>query len=157
AFGLNGNHAVNVAAGTVDAGKIAYGQTISGQITTAAFIYVYTFQAKAADSVTITMRADANSDLDPYLELYYQNPGGGLSRPAVSEDARASGLAPTDAQIAAFRLRFDGTYTIRATRFGAESGASTGGFGLSLSLDSNAGGASDTAPPGAAPTPTPPG
>ncbi|HLY24932.1 MAG TPA: hypothetical protein VKQ72_01245, partial [Aggregatilineales bacterium] len=152
AFGRNGNHAVNVAAGTVDAGKIAYGQTITGQIASSAFIYLYTFAAKSADNVTITMRADPNSNLDPYLELYYQNPGGGLSRLAVNDDARAAGMAPTDAQIAGFHLRFDGSYTIRGTRFGAESGTSTGAFNLSLTLDNAANSPTDLATQGAVPT-----
>src|SRR5262249_35072889 len=97
AFGLNGSHAVNAAAGTVDGGKMVYGQTVSGVISTQTFIYLYTFDAKGGDSATITMRAAPESGLDPFLELYYQNANGGLARLAWSDDEQIDGLAPTDA------------------------------------------------------------
>ncbi len=129
AFALNNNAAINVDAGTKAIGTLNYGQTVNGEITTTAFVNTYTFTGKAGDVVTITMRAAASSSLDAYVDLL--GPDG--SRLAANDDApKSAGLAPTDAQIAAFKLPYGGTYTIRATRFGRETTSATGTYTLEL-------------------------
>lgn len=129
AFALNNNAAINVDAGTKAIGAITYGQTASGEITTTAFVNTYTFDGKAGDVVTISMQAAAGSSLDAYVELL--GPDG--SRLAANDDApKSAGLGPTDAQIAGFKLPYNGTYTIRATRFGRETTSATGAYTLTL-------------------------
>jgi hypothetical protein len=131
AFAINGNPGLNIAAGTRDAGSISTGATVMGQITEKTFIDAYTFTGAAGDVITITMRAGAGSQVDPYLELL--GPKG--ARLAASDDAKASDLGPLDAQIKAYRLPFDATFIIRATRFGAETTTATGTYSLTLTLD----------------------
>src|SRR5258708_32231816 len=45
AFALNGNHALNLASGTRNAGTISYGQTLNDEITATTFFNNYSFQA----------------------------------------------------------------------------------------------------------------
>ncbi len=131
AFAINGNAALNVTAGTHDAGSIIYGQTVSGEIGEKTFIDVYTFEGKSGDFITLTMQPGDGSKIDPYVELL------GLTRQriAVNDDAKDPDLGKTTAQIKNYRLPFTGTYTIRATRFGGETTTTTGTYTLTLTLE----------------------
>jgi hypothetical protein len=126
AFALDGNTAVSLEAGTRDGGVITDGQTVSGSIAVATFLYTYTFDGKAGEVVTITMQG--GDKIDAYVDLL--RPDGKLA--AANDDAKVSGLAAKDAQIKEFVLPADGTYTIRATRFGREASRQVGDFTLKL-------------------------
>lgn len=126
AFALDGNTAISLEAGTHAVGPIRYGQTVTGSITIPNFMYTYTFEGKAGEVVTITMQG--SETLDAYVDLL--RPDGRLV--AANDDARTGGLGPTDAQIRAYTLPLDGTYTIRATRFGREASRQVGEFSLRL-------------------------
>jgi hypothetical protein len=131
AFALNGNASLNATAGTREAREIIYGETVTGEIGEKTFIDLYKFNGKVGDVITITMTAGDGSKIDPYLELL------GLTRQrvAANDDAKADDLGKTTAQIKSYRLPFNGTYYIRATRFGAETTSATGTYKLTLTLD----------------------
>jgi hypothetical protein len=131
AFALNGNTALNVAAGTHDAGRIIYGQTVTGEISEKTFIDTYTFDGKSGDVITITMQPGDGSKIDPYLELLGPN----HQRIAVNDDAKATDLGKTDAQIKSYKLLYTMTYYIQATRFGSETTTTTGTYKLTLTLE----------------------
>ena len=112
-----------------DSGTLAYGQTVSGTLTNEKFINTYSFTGKSGDLVTITMKAAPGSTLDSFVELL----GSDKARLAANDDApAAAGLGKTDAQIASFKLPYNGTFTIRATRFGRETTTATGAYTLTL-------------------------
>lgn len=127
AFALDGDSSVLLESGTIQAGPIAFGGTITGRIDRVAFHYLYTFEGKRDQVVTITMQA-LTTGLDTHLTLL--RPDGKIL--AVVDDARAEGLAPSDAQIAKRKLPFDGLYTIVATRFGRETTTAEGDYKLTL-------------------------
>ncbi len=81
----------------------------------------YAFEGAAGESVTITM-ARTSGDLDTYLILI--GPGGGVV--AENDDA---GMGQSQIAVA---LPESGTYTVRAGRFAAESGTTSGDFTLTL-------------------------
>ncbi|MCC7208556.1 MAG: hypothetical protein IT323_14705 [Anaerolineae bacterium] len=128
AFVVDGKPALNLEAGTRDGGPISLGAPVTGQITADAFMWTYSFDGRAGDVVTITLRAAENSPLDPFVDLV----GPQRRRLVASDDANAPGLRPTDAQISNFPLPDTGTYTIRATRFGRETLPGEGMFVLTL-------------------------
>ncbi len=128
AVALNNNATINVQAGTKAMGTITYGGTLNGEITAAAFVNSYTFDGKAGDVVTITLQAANGSGLDTFVDLLGTD---GL-RVAANDDAKVPGLAATDSQIASYKLPYNGTYTIRATRFGRETTHAAGAYTLSL-------------------------
>lgn len=128
AFVVDGKPALNLTAGTREGGPISVGLPISGQITSDAFMWNYTFEGRQGDVVTITLRAAENSPLDPFVDLVSpQN-----RRLIANDDANAPGLRPMDAQISNFPLPETGTYTVRATRFGRETMPGEGMFVLTL-------------------------
>jgi hypothetical protein len=81
------------------------------------------------------MQASDGSTIDPYIELI--NPRGRrvAANDDTSRDMFSTGLNRKDAVIRFFRVPLEGTYTIRATRFGRETTSTTGGFTLSLTLN----------------------
>jgi hypothetical protein len=81
----------------------------------------YIFEGAAGESVTITM-ARTSGDLDTYLILI--GPDGGIV--AENDDA---GMGQSQIVVA---LPESGTYTVRAGRFAAESGTTSGDFTLTL-------------------------
>jgi sugar lactone lactonase YvrE len=127
-FAVDNNLEVNVIAGTRQAEKIIYGQTVSEAITPTTFVYEYPFSGRRNDLVTITAAAADPAALDMFVELV----GPKTTRLAANDDAGAAGLAPTDAQIVEFRLPANGDYLIRVTRFGRETARATGRFTLTL-------------------------
>jgi hypothetical protein len=123
------NVSTSAAAGTQDMGTITYGQTVNGTLTGDKFINTYTFTGKSGDLVTITMKAASGSTLDAFVELL----GTDKARLAANDDAPTSaGLGKTDAQIVSFKLPYNGTFTIRATRFGRETTTATGAYTLAI-------------------------
>lgn len=108
---------------TVPGGPIAYGQTVSGEITSSATRIAYTFEGSAGDLVMITMSAIVRG-LDSYIELL--GPDGTL----VTQDD--DGAGNLNSLIGPYALESNGTYTIVATRFGGSTGTSTGQFELRL-------------------------
>ncbi len=134
AFGLNGNGALNVTAGTRSVGTLVYGPSVNGEITATTFIDSYTFEGHADDVITITMQADKDSKIDPFVELLSAKG----NRLAANDDAKSPDLGPNDAQIKSFRLPFNATYTVLATRFGRETTSTTGSYKLTLTLEKGA-------------------
>lgn len=129
AFVLDRNLAESVAKGSADQGAIGYGEQRLGALSDQIFVHTYTFEGKAGDSITLTLRS---AEFDAYLELL-----GVDGKPlAVNDDAGvpSESLSATDAQIAAFRLPADGRYTVRVTRFGRETARGAfGSYALQLS------------------------
>lgn len=113
------------------ADHLAYGQTISGEITNAESQQNYTFEARQGDVVTITMRRTTGS-LDSLLYLL-GTAGGQLAE----NDDMESGVS-LDSRIKEFSIPQDGVYTIVATRFGAANGDTTGEFTLMLEVGGSA-------------------
>lgn len=129
AFVLDRNLAESVARGSADQGTISYSEARRGTLTDQIFLHTYTFEGKAGESVTITLRS---AEFDAYLELI-----GVDGKPLAANDdigAPTESLSATDAQIAAFRLPQDGRYAIRVTRFGRETARGKfGNYELQLS------------------------
>jgi len=105
--------------------ELAYGDTTTGAISDAQYEWLYTFTGEQGDAVTITLQATGGG-LDPYLIL--RDAAG--NQVAVNDDAPGSGAL--DAAIQNIVLPADGTYTIVATRFQGQAGASGGDFELTL-------------------------
>ncbi len=113
-------------------GMITYGQTVSGLITDSVFQQDWTFTGQAGDTITITMIDTSEATpLDSYL-LLLDDAGNIL---IANDDGPAEAVGPLNAMIAGFTLPADGTYTIRAARFGQAEGSSTGTYNLTLFLD----------------------
>ncbi len=112
-------------------GALAYGETVSGEITADTFFQNWTFEGAQGDVVTITMIDTSPDDgLDPLLHLV--GPDGNVL--ITNDDADDSSIGLFNAQIVAFTLPLDGTYTIRATRFGEGFGSSVGSYELTLQV-----------------------
>jgi hypothetical protein len=101
---------------------IAYGETVSGEITNRNFDALYTFSGEADDIVLIQMTRDESADFDPYLYL---------TTPDNQILAQNDDYYNLDSRIIA-RLPADGDYVIVATRRGERSGSGQGGFQVSL-------------------------
>ena len=103
------------------ANHIAYGDSVSGRITSSVQEIEYVFEARSGDRVTIAMNKSSGSSLDPYLRL--RNSSGSQ---VTSNDDGGSG---NNALIDSYRLSSAGAYTISAESYGS----STGSFTLRLS------------------------
>jgi hypothetical protein len=106
------------------------GDSVDGTITGRNILYYYTFQGKAGDVITITMRHNPGSTLDPLLYLYAYS-----SQPqllATNNDAEPEN---PDAAIASFKLPQSGPYLIVATRMDVAKGNTEGSFVLSLTKE----------------------
>ena len=128
-----------LAPGTLPPGLrwIAYNEAVSGRLTRDEYDDWRIFRGAAGDVITVRMTA-TGGDLDPFLIL---TDGSGVEL-ARNDDADDSA---SDAAIVAFALPADGTYLIRATRYGLMNGPSTGEFSLVIdtgaeSLDLNVAG-----------------
>lgn len=110
-------------------GSLAYGETVTGQISDDESLQSWEFEGQAGEIITITMEAInlADGGLDSYLQLL--DPDGSV----IAENDDASN-ATINATISSFPLTEDGTYTIIATRFGLGVGTSVGEYELSLQL-----------------------
>ncbi|MFW5749044.1 MAG: hypothetical protein ACOCYT_05470 [Chloroflexota bacterium] len=113
---------------------IAYGDTVTGDISDSQFIMGYCFEGTAGDVVTVSMNA-TRGNLDTLVAI--SDPF--FSEPFVQNDdfAQASG---TNSRIEGFMLPADGQYLIVATRYQLDQGTTAGSFTLSLMLDESGAG-----------------
>ncbi|MCC7206932.1 MAG: PPC domain-containing protein, partial [Anaerolineae bacterium] len=113
-------------------GAIAYGQTVSGQISDDAFRVVYTFDGAMGEIIDAQM-VGTRGDLDPVLILLDAD----NAVVAHDDDAGSAGGSNGDAGRFAARLNAvplprDGLYFLVATRFGQDRGITEGDFTLRL-------------------------
>ena len=87
----------------------------------------FIFQGRASDEITLRMAA-GESALDPFLIL---TDGAGYE--LARADDTPDGVP--DAVVAGFVLPADGSYLVRATRYGFEHGPSAGGYTLTIETD----------------------
>jgi hypothetical protein len=102
--------------------RILYNVPVSGTISHDDFDGWYVFRGSAGDTITLRMAASTDA-LDPFLILADAN-GYELAR---NDDSTST---TTDAAITDFVLPADGTYLVRATRYGFANGPSTGDYTL---------------------------
>ncbi len=125
---------------------IAYGETVTDMLSDETYEIDFTFEGNSGDVITIEMTADLDSgNLDTFLTLLSPN-GDAL---AENDDID---LRTTDSAISEYMLPESGTYTIKASRYGGETGSSSGEFALTLTLVS-AGDEPDIPPPDDGDTP----
>lgn len=105
--------------------NIDFGQIVEGRITNEDYRQQYTFTGRAGQVATIVMERQSD-DLDPYLLLVTQRG----SVVAFSDDDGET----RDAILRSITLPEDGVYTIIATRFGQEHGATIGDYTLELDV-----------------------
>lgn len=103
-------------------GTIAYGETVSGQITSANYYEVWQFNGTKGDRVQILM--DGQGGLDAYLGLI-----DGASEQVLAEDDDSGG--DSDAYIE-MTLPTSGAFIIVATRYDLDEGTSQGAYQLAL-------------------------
>lgn len=120
---------------------IAYGDTVSGTISAAAYEVVYSFDGQAGDVITVSLTA-ITSGLDTYLVVYDMFPS---QNPLTFDDDGGEGL---NSLLQDYSLPATGTYYLVATRYGRETGTSEGDFTLTLS-SANSSGGGDTVSGGA--------
>lgn len=106
-----------------DSGRIAYGETVQGELSNQEFEIPYTFSGKAGDVIVIEMgEVDRSSDLNYPAVILLDSDG------AVVGAAEGLGGSVTFAG----ELPAEGAYTILATRRDGRSGDSAGVFYLTL-------------------------
>lgn len=105
---------------------LQYGDSIFGRVTSQEPTAFYFLRAQRGDVINITMRR-TSGDLDPQLELATAD---GIVLITNDDDPNAEGTL--DAEISTFTILEDGIYLIIATRFGRESGLTTGSYVLSV-------------------------
>ena len=111
------------------ADTLAVGQEVTGTLDDATFRHDYSLDLEAGQTVTITM-LQRSGDLDPFLIVF---------GPSGAELARNDDAVQTlednafNAQITDLVAPANGTYTVRATRFGEATGPSSGEFALQVS------------------------
>lgn len=102
--------------------KIAYGETVTGEVTSREFEIDYLFEGKASDVIAVFLVRDTSI--------------GDLSSPAVILlDANYNVLASNDGYASVtliYELPSDGEYHLLATRDGGRAGSSIGGFEMTL-------------------------
>lgn len=104
-------------------GPIAYGQTVSGEITNDTFRVVYTFQGRQGEIIEARL-SRTSGNLDPVLILL-----DGTNTMIARDDDGGPGYA---ARLDSVALPSDGLYFLIAARFGQDRGLTTGGYSLSL-------------------------
>jgi len=102
--------------------NIAYGDTVSGEVSNRSFETLYFFEGKAGDVVQIEMIASENADLDAYLYLTT------LENEIIAQNDDYFNL---NSRIIA-RLPADRVYQIVATRNGQRTGRGQGSYRLML-------------------------
>ncbi len=106
-----------------------YGDSSQGTISDSVVRVFYRFQAAQGDVITIVVQSVSGSRLLPYVTLL---------------DSSGSKLADSNpnattkvARITSYPIKSDGTYTVAVGRVGEEEGTTTGGFKVTLSLESS--------------------
>jgi hypothetical protein len=116
-------------------GMIAYGDSVTGELTIDTPEDLYLFDGEAGDIVTITMIADDMDQLDTYLYLYTATDhAAGLPEIAENDDSGDATVGRFNSQILAFELPETTEYVIRATSY---LGRGTGAYTLTLELESD--------------------
>lgn len=105
---------------------LQYGDSIFGRVTAQEPTTFYFLRAQRGDVINITMRR-TSGDLDPQLELATAD---GIVLITNDDDPNAEGTL--DAEISTYTILEDGVYLIIATRFGRESGQTTGSYVVSV-------------------------
>lgn len=109
-----------------DLNPITYNSPVTGALNRQNYEDLWTFNGAEGDSITIRMtRQDPNSDLDSFLRLLDAD-GSELAR----NDDSPEGIQTSE--IAEFSLPYSGEYIIVATRYGFESGTSSGDYVLEI-------------------------
>ncbi|HVO43482.1 MAG TPA: hypothetical protein VMT34_12705, partial [Aggregatilineales bacterium] len=109
-----------------NAGTIASGETVHGEITSVLYRQLWTFHGTSGDVISLVMKA-TSGNLDSFLALL--SPTNDI---IASNDSLNGGL---DAGILGYALPFTGTYTIVARRAGhsnGQSGVTVGAYDLTL-------------------------
>jgi len=106
----------------VGGGAIAYGDVVQGMITNAAYYELWLFTGTKGDRVQILMQGDGN--LDPYLGLIDDSAEQLL---AEDDDSGGNGNAYIETT-----LPGSGEFIIVATRYGLDTGTTTGRYTLTL-------------------------
>lgn len=103
-------------------GAIAYGQSVSGQISNATFYEMWVFEGAKGDRVRITMTGSGG--LDPYLGLLQAS-----TEEVIMEDDDSGGNSNA---LIDMSLPADDGYVIIATRYDLDTGTSQGAYELTL-------------------------
>ncbi len=103
---------------------IYLGDVVSGALSNARYEVVYSYDGQAGEVISVSMTSAGM--VDPYLALYDAYPS---QNPLAYDD---DGGGATDALINGYQLPATGRYYIVATRFGRETGSTTGDYTLSL-------------------------
>lgn len=109
-------------------GTLAYGQTVSGTLDNTNYEDLWLFEGQEGDIINLIMarELDDPGGLDGFLRLL--GPDGTVL--SEVDDAPMSGSVMPS--LLDFRLPASGTYTVVATRFGFQTGFSTGAYSLTL-------------------------
>ncbi|MBZ0321243.1 MAG: PPC domain-containing protein [Anaerolineae bacterium] len=102
------------------------GTSIVGEITNERHEVIYTFEAKRGQVINIYMKR-TSGNLDPLLDLFDAS-GGYL----ISGDDDPNSYGSLNAAILNFMIPNNGSYIIRATRWGYDAGTSSGSFLIEL-------------------------
>ncbi|HLA44382.1 MAG TPA: DVUA0089 family protein, partial [Aggregatilineales bacterium] len=104
--------------------SISTDQEVAGTINRSNFEDRWTFEGNAGDVISVRMsRISDSSDLDSYLQILDNE-----NRELTQNDDSPEGIAVSE--ILNFELPYTGTYIIVATRYGFESGTSSGDYVL---------------------------
>ncbi len=107
-----------------NAQALTYGQPIRGSVSMTAPFVVYTFEAKAGDKLSISLK-NAGGNLDPVLFLLNAN---GVQ---INQNDDVKPGEDSNSQIDQ-TITTDGTYIVVASRYGVELGGTSGNFELSV-------------------------
>ncbi len=121
--GSSGGSDEGESASPAEAEAVEYGDEVEGEINDDTFEVFYTFEGSEGDVVQLSMISE--DGVDCYLEVYDED--GELV--ARNDDSDEVGGLNSFIEV---ELPADGTYTIRATRFGQEGGSSAGTYVLTL-------------------------
>lgn len=111
---------------------LRYGDSVINTISNMTPQMFYSFRARQGDIINIRMER-VSGDLDSYLQVVDSNAF------LLAENDEVAGTGSLDAMISGLLIEKDGTYVIKATRYGEAAGTSTGRFVLSLQEADNSG------------------
>lgn len=104
---------------------LRYGDSVINTISNMTPQMFYSFRARRGDIVNIRMER-VSGNLDSYLQVVDSNAF------LIAENDEVQGTGSLDAMIMGLLIERDGTYVIKATRYGEAAGTSTGRFVLTL-------------------------
>lgn len=107
--------------------KLEYGKAVQGNVTGDAPKAAYLISASQGDVITIVAQTATGANLIPFVVLL--SPDGDR---LVTSDPNAK--TSKSARVTRFLIQDDGTYTVQVTHFGEDTGTTTGGFRLTVTL-----------------------